>query len=216
MGSPAYIQNTKIHRVTLKVPLEHHLLPLPQAVVPHPLLVPPDREVTVRSSQHLLLLLAAPRPATSVELPHTAPGCPHPGCVTTCPQACPVAPPPGGDEYPQNLPRHPPEEHAMARHLGHQNDVSSLLSHHQLVSPRRPHADVSLLPVALPAVVSPGSWRADALSSSTSRPRGPTSAHTNNQMIVSTSIQNTHVMLSQKSTYQTHKHTSVIKHLPWR
>jgi hypothetical protein len=88
------------------------------------------------------------------EPPHTAPGCPHPGYVTTCPQARPVAPPPGGDEYPQNLLRHLPEEHVMARHLGHQTSVSSLLSHPQLVSPGRPHADVSLLPVALPAVVS--------------------------------------------------------------
>ena len=43
---PIY-KNTKIHRTTLKVPLEDHLLPLPQAVVSHPLLVPPDQEVTV-------------------------------------------------------------------------------------------------------------------------------------------------------------------------
>ena len=43
----------------------------------------------------------------------------------------------------------------MARHLCHQNDISLLLSHHQLVSPQRPHTDVSLLPATLPAVVSP-------------------------------------------------------------
>jgi hypothetical protein len=36
---PIY-KNTNIHRVTFKVPLEHQLLPLPQVVVPHPLLVP--------------------------------------------------------------------------------------------------------------------------------------------------------------------------------
>jgi hypothetical protein len=69
----------------------------------------------------------------------------------------------------------------MAQHQGHQTDVSSLLSHHQLVSPQRPHADVSLLPTWPSLRRSPGSWRADTLSNSTSHPRGPTSAHTNNQ-----------------------------------
>ena len=43
----------------------------------------------------------------------------------------------------------------MARHLGHQNDVSLLLSHPQLVSHRRPCTDISLLLVLLPATVSP-------------------------------------------------------------
>jgi hypothetical protein len=124
MGSPAYIQYTKIHRKTLKVPLEHHLQPLPQAAVPHPLSVPSDLEVTARSLQHLLLLLIEQRSATSVELPHTTLGCPHPICATTCPQALTIAPLPSSGEYPQNLPRPPPKEHAMARHQGHQNDVS--------------------------------------------------------------------------------------------
>ena len=45
---PIY-KKTKIHRAPLKVPLENHLLPLPQAVVHHPLLVPPDWEVTIQS-----------------------------------------------------------------------------------------------------------------------------------------------------------------------
>jgi hypothetical protein len=45
---PIY-KNTKIHKTPLKVPLEHHLLPLPQAMVSHPLLVPPDQEVTFQS-----------------------------------------------------------------------------------------------------------------------------------------------------------------------
>jgi hypothetical protein len=43
----------------------------------------------------------------------------------------------------------------MAQHQGHQIDVSLLLSLDQLVTPRRPHTDVSLQHAALPAVVSP-------------------------------------------------------------
>jgi hypothetical protein len=43
----------------------------------------------------------------------------------------------------------------MAQHQGHQTSVSSLLSPDQLVSPRRPHADISLQPEALLAAVSP-------------------------------------------------------------
>jgi hypothetical protein len=123
-GSPAYIIYKKIHREMLMVPLDHHLLALPQAVVPHPLSVPPDLEVITRSSQHLLLLLVEPRSTTSVELLHTTLGRPHPRCMTKCPQAHPVAPPPSGDEYPQNLPCPWPEEHVMALHQGRQNNVS--------------------------------------------------------------------------------------------
>jgi hypothetical protein len=88
------------------------------------------------------------------ESPHTAPGCPHPGYMTTCPQARPVTLPLGDGECPQNLLQHPLEEHVMARHLGHKTNISSFLSQDQLVSPQCPHADVSLLPTTLPAVVS--------------------------------------------------------------
>jgi hypothetical protein len=112
---PIY-KNTSIHRAPLKVPIEHHRLPLPQAVVSHPLLVPPASEVVVWSSQHQLLLLIVPWPAMAEESPHTAPGCPHPRCTTTCPQAHPVTPPPGNDVFPQNLLWHPLEEHVMAQH----------------------------------------------------------------------------------------------------
>jgi hypothetical protein len=42
----------------------------------------------------------------------------------------------------------------MALHLGHQTSVSSLLSQDQKVSPQHPHANVSLLPTTLLAVVS--------------------------------------------------------------
>jgi hypothetical protein len=110
---PIY-KKTKIHRAPLKVPLEHHLLPLPQAVVSHPLLVPPTPEVIVHSSQHLLLLPIVPWPAMAVKSPHTAPRCPHPICETTCPQAHPVASPLGDGVCPENMLRHPLEEHVMA------------------------------------------------------------------------------------------------------
>jgi hypothetical protein len=56
----------------------------------------------------LLQLLSGPRSATPPEHPHTAPGLPHPGSMTTCPQALPVVPPLSGDENPQTLPRPPP------------------------------------------------------------------------------------------------------------
>jgi hypothetical protein len=106
------------------VPLEHHHLDLPQEVVPHPQLVPPDLEVTTLSSQHLLLFLTEPRSATSKEPPHISLGHPHPRYRTTCPQALPIALPPSGDKYPQNLPQPRLEEHVMALHQGHRNNAS--------------------------------------------------------------------------------------------
>jgi hypothetical protein len=120
---PIY-KKQKIHKATLTVPLEHHLLALPQAVVPHLLSVPPDLEVTAQSSQHLPLLPAEPWSARSVEPPHTAPGHPRPGCATTCHQALPIAPLPSGGEYPQNLPRPRPEEPVMVLHLDRQRSIS--------------------------------------------------------------------------------------------
>jgi hypothetical protein len=161
MGSPAYIQkNTSIHRAPLTVPLEHHRLPLPQAVVAHhhfplpqvvvvhPLPVPPTLVTIIQSSQHQPLLLVVLQHTMAMEPPHTAPGYLHPGCETTCPQAHPVTPPPGDDVCPQNLLWQPPKECVMAQHQGHQTGVSSLPSLDQLVTPQSPHADVSL-PVAV-------------------------------------------------------------------
>jgi hypothetical protein len=124
---PIY-KNTSIHRAPIKVPLEHHHLPRPQAVVSHPLLVPPAPEVVIWSSQHQLLLPIIPRPAMAVESPHTAPGFTHPRCNTTCPWACPITLPLGEDVFPQNLLWHLPKEHVMAQHQGHQTGVSWLLS----------------------------------------------------------------------------------------
>jgi hypothetical protein len=96
------------------VPLEHHHLALPQEVVPHLLLAPPDLEVAAKSSQCLLLLFSEPWSATSTEPPHTALGCPCPRYATTCPRALPVASPPSGDEYPQTLPQPQLKDHVMA------------------------------------------------------------------------------------------------------
>jgi hypothetical protein len=213
---PIY-KNTSIHRAPLKVPLEHHHLPLPQAVVAHPLLVPPALEVVVRSSQHQLLLPVVPRPAMAVESPHTAPGCPHPGCATTCPQARPVTPPPGDGVCPQNLLRHPPEEHVMAQHQGHQTDVSSLLS---LIS--WSHHDV-LTPTSL-SNTRPSPRRSLRLLTSRRSPQlhlAPARCHicTYKQATDSINIYIIyicHAISNKKHIYQHHQHTSMVKHLPWR
>jgi hypothetical protein len=110
-----YTKNTSIHRAPLTVPLEHHRLPLPQAVaahhhlplpqavVVHPLLVPPTPTTVIRSSQHQPLLLIILWPTMAAEPPHTTPGYPHHGCETICPQAHPVTPPPDDGVCPQNL-----------------------------------------------------------------------------------------------------------------
>jgi hypothetical protein len=148
MGSPAYIQNIYIHqciRAPLTVPLEHHylLLPqvvaadhhLPQAVVVHPLPAPPAPAAVVRSSSQQSLLLIVLWAAKVAEPPHTAPGKPHPGCETICPQAHPVTSPPDDSVCPQNPLRQPSEERVMAQHQGHQTDISSLPSLAQLVTP---------------------------------------------------------------------------------
>jgi hypothetical protein len=47
---------------------------------------------------------------------YTAPGTPHPGCGSTCPQARPATPSPDDDVYQQNLLRLPLEEHVTNLH----------------------------------------------------------------------------------------------------
>ena len=84
-----------MHRAPLTVLLEHHrlLLPqavaahhhLPQAVVVHPLPVPPTPATVVWSSQHRPLLLIILWPAMAAEPPRTTPGYPHPRCETIFP-----------------------------------------------------------------------------------------------------------------------------------
>jgi hypothetical protein len=191
MGSPAYIQKIYVHhclRAPLTVPLEHHRLLLPQAVAAHhllpqevvvpPLPTPPTPATVIRSSTQQPLLLVVLWPAMVAAPPHTAPGMPRPGCETICPQAPPITPSPDDGVCPQSLLRQPPEERVMAQHQGHQTNASSLPSLAQLVTPRHPHADVSL----------PTTGLSGALCNSTSCPRGATSAHANKHQIVSTSI----------------------------
>jgi hypothetical protein len=128
MGSPTYIQKIYIYinREPLMVPLEHHRLllpqavvahhhpplpqamvahhhpPLPQEVVVHPLPVPLSLAAVIRSSQHQPLLLIILWPTMAAEPPRTAPGYPHPGCKTICSHAHPVTLPLDDGVCPQN------------------------------------------------------------------------------------------------------------------
>jgi hypothetical protein len=149
-----YIYIHQYIRAPLTVPLEHHRLLLPQAVAAHhhlpqkvvvpPLPAPPAPTTVVRSSSQQPLLLVVLWPAMAATPAHTAPGKPHPGCESICPQAHPITPPPDDSVYPQSPLRQPPEERVMAHHQGHQTGVSSLPSLAQLVTLWCPHADVSL------------------------------------------------------------------------
>jgi hypothetical protein len=157
MGSLAYIKKIYIHqciRAPLTVPLKHHrlLLPqavaahhhLPQAVVAHPLPAPPAPATVIRLSKKQPQLLIVLWPCMVATPAHTAPGKPHPGCETICPQAHPITPPLDDGVCPQNPLRQPSEECVMAQHQGHQTSVSSLPSLAQQVTLRRPHVDASL------------------------------------------------------------------------
>jgi hypothetical protein len=73
-------------------------------------------------------LLAALGPAMVPVTLYTAPGIPHPGCGSTCPQARPAALPQNGGVSPLSLLRLPPVEHVMAPHQGHQSGASAPVS----------------------------------------------------------------------------------------
>jgi hypothetical protein len=103
------------------------------------------RAAGIHSSSQQALLLAALWPAMVAAPPHTAPGSSHPGYASTCPQAHPATPSPDDSVCHQNPLRLPPEERVMAPHLGHRTDASSLPSQAQLVAPRHPPTDASLL-----------------------------------------------------------------------
>jgi hypothetical protein len=137
------------------VPLTHPLLPLPQEeVVALPSLLqpvvvehlqdPPALEAGVHSSSQLQQLLAALGPAMVPVPLHTAPGIPHPGCGSTCPQAHPAALSQNGGISPLSLLRLQPVEHVMAPHQGHQNGASAPVSRPLLVAQQPRPVDASL------------------------------------------------------------------------
>jgi hypothetical protein len=174
-GSPAYKQKN-IHHTSIRVPLSHpHLLlpqeevvahhHLPQAVVEDHPQDPPAPAAGVHSSSQQALLLAALWPAMVAAPPHTAPGSSHPGYVSTCPQAHPATPSPDDGVCHQNQLRPPPEERVMAPHQGHRTGASSLPSRALLVTPRPHPTDVSLHVAISPALDEP------ALSASPPRAR---------------------------------------------
>jgi hypothetical protein len=75
---------------------------------------------------------------------YTAPGIPHPGCGSTCPQAHPAALPQNGGISPLSLLRLPPVEHVMAPHQGHQSGASAPVSRPLLVAQQPRPVDASL------------------------------------------------------------------------
>jgi hypothetical protein len=86
----------------------------------------------------------------------TAPGTPHPGYGSTCPQARLETPSQNDEIYHPTPLRLLPEEHVMAPHQGHQNGASSPVSRALLVPPQ-PHLAVAsrhveVTPLAAPAV----------------------------------------------------------------
>jgi hypothetical protein len=116
---------------------------------------------------------------------YTAPGTPHPGCRSTCPQARPATPSPDdGVDHPSPLQLRP-EEHVMALHQDHRTSVS-LLPSWALQVTLQPH----LVTASLHVEVSPALSKPDALYNSTLRPRGAKSAHAQNkqQPIISVSL----------------------------
>jgi hypothetical protein len=82
----------------------------------------------------------------------TAPGTPHPGHESTCPQARLEAPSQTDGLNHHHLLRLPPEEHEMAPHQGHQSGASTPVSRALLV-PQQPHpSDASLHAAVSPAL----------------------------------------------------------------
>jgi hypothetical protein len=145
------IHNTKY----IRVPLTYPRLPLPQeevvapphllqAVVGEHLQDPPALEADVHSSAQPQQMLAALGPAMVPVTLYTAPGIPHPGCESTCPQACPTALPQNDGVSPLALLRLPPAEHVMAPHQGHQSGASVPVSRPLLVAQQPRPMDTSI------------------------------------------------------------------------
>jgi hypothetical protein len=85
----------------------------------------------------------------------TAPGTPHPGCGSTCPQARPATPSPDDGVYHPNPLRLQPEEHVTTLHQDRRIDVSSLPSRARQVT-QRPHPIAASLHVEVsPALAEP-------------------------------------------------------------
>jgi hypothetical protein len=162
------------------VPLEHHHLVPSQEVVPHPQSVPPDLEVAAQSSQHLLLLLSIPWSTTPMEPPHTSLGHPRLGSVTTCPRALPIALPPSGKWISSKSPPASAGGACDGPAPGSSKRCLLALSHHQQASPQHPPASSLSYPRLSPRR-SHQPLMSGALTNSTSRPQGPTSAHTKNK-----------------------------------
>ena len=86
---------------------------------------------------------------------YTAPGTPHPGYISTCPQACLVTPSPADGICHQNLLQLPPEEHVTVLHQDRRTNASSLPSRALQVA-QRPHLVATSLRVEVsPALTEP-------------------------------------------------------------
>ena len=118
-----------------------HLL---QPVVVEHLQDPAALEADVHSSSQLPQLLAVLGPAMVLVTLYTAPGIPHPGCRSTCPQARPVALPQNGGVSPPALLQLPPTAHVMAPHQGHQSGASAPVSRPLLDTQQPRPVDASL------------------------------------------------------------------------
>jgi hypothetical protein len=162
IGSPTYLQSQR-YISYIRVPPSHPHLLLPQeevvahhhllqaVVVEHPQ-DPPALGAGVHSSSRRAQLLVALYPAMVVVLLYTAPGTPHPRCISTCPQACPTTPSLDDGVYHQNQLRPPSEERVMAPHQGRRTGASLLPSRALLVTPRPHPADTSLHAEVSPAL----------------------------------------------------------------
>jgi hypothetical protein len=149
--------------------------------------------------------------------PHTASGNSHPGCASTCPRAHPVKLSPDDDVYHQNPLQLPSEERVMAPHQGHRTGASSLPSLAQLVTSRHPPTDVSLHAVVSPTL--------DEMTLSASPPHAREAPHLHMKKTTTTDSINIYIIciwtdISKNNINQNMhtntKHTSMIKHLPWR
>jgi hypothetical protein len=150
----------------IRVPLSHPRMPLPQEeVVAHPHLPqavvvahsqdPPALAAGIHSSSRRAQLLVALSRATVAVTQCTAPGIPHPGYGSTCPQARPVTPSQDDGVYHPHLLRLLPEEHLMAPHQGHHTGASSPVSQALQVT-QRPHLVAASLHVEVsPALAKP-------------------------------------------------------------
>jgi hypothetical protein len=106
----------------------------------------------------------------------------------------------------------------MAPHQGHRTSASSLPSQAQLVAPQHHPADVSLHAVISPAL--------DEMMLSTSTPRAREVPHLHMQKKTTKDSINIYIMciwtdisknnINKKTCTPNTKHTSMVKHLPWR